>query len=839
MANFKSAKNLLRQRDEYARYFTDFRGVDFSSDHTEVADNRFAYLVNMYKDYNSGVGGAIETIPGFRRIGQFSAKINGIHVGGGRMYVHCGTLLYYIADLTEEKGVNMLGSNKLVGYLADAKSVSFNYSGKTYILDGVSYNVILELEDGHIYLENVLSVSYLPTTHRGIDLAALTDTVAEDIGEGYEYEQRNLLNAKYKTTYIADGDTANFDLKQPIDTDWYFESNRDVYAKFSSEFDVYQYGVRLPLAYRGNGGQPTIPEGYPNAIWSVESTGAGGANGRVRLCRKPPKPEHNTWNPVTRSFDYAQSDIDKGVPDENDYEWPFAFYSTYPGIEVVVTRKITAVGGVEVADNWVNDYEKIISKCTIVAIHDNHVFLSGNPDFPRHIFWNAIKGDDSGVPDATFFGESNFTLAGMSESPVVALMSVGDSLMVLKKDGDEEESILLLNSALTSSDVVPLKYPSTRGHRGLGSLGPCHNFRDDPVFLTKYGVDALGNVSTKYRRAIKHRSTLVDAKLLNSDLSNASIAEWNGYLMILIEGKIFMADSRQMYNTDSGNTEYEWYYLEDIGVYNNQFDEYVYAELPVNLTKEEMLEITGGVELLEASAVRDEYGVMRDLIGTSAFESENEITFIKNGDGDIYYKEIAEIDEYGLETGRVLKYYVEPSGGKTGGAFDPAVLLKAVADDLFFGTEGGALCKFNFDMRDKESGVIPNEYYDFNGRTIFSGCATKMDNCGIPHLTKTTVKRSMVLKTRMFKHSGAKIKIRTNKKDFTQVGRIISGRATFEDPDFKTYSFSTNDTSIFSINEREKKWVEKQIFVFSDGYRCPIAIHYLAYRYNVAGRYKE
>ena len=114
-----------------------------------------------------------------------------------------------------------------------------------------------------------------------------------------------------------------------------------------------------------------------------------------------------------------------------------------------------------------------------------------------------------------------------------------------------------------------------------------------------------------------------------------------------------------------------------------------------------------------------------------------------------------------------------------------------------------------------------------------------MDNCGIPHLAKNTVKRSTVIKIRSFEKSGVKVKVRTNRNAFNQVARIVSGRATFNDTSFESYTFSTNDKSLFSINEKEKKWVEKQIFLYSDEFRKPFAIHYLAYRYNIAGRYKE
>ena len=89
MAGLKK-KNLISNRDVYNKYYGDFRGVDFSSDHTQVIEQRLAYSVNMYKDYLSGQGGAIETIPGFRELcdnplsgrtgyNEGSDVINGIH----------------------------------------------------------------------------------------------------------------------------------------------------------------------------------------------------------------------------------------------------------------------------------------------------------------------------------------------------------------------------------------------------------------------------------------------------------------------------------------------------------------------------------------------------------------------------------------------------------------------------------------------------------------------------------------------------------------------------------------------------------------------------------------
>jgi hypothetical protein len=288
--------------------------------------------------------------------------------------------------------------------------------------------------------------------------------------------------------------------------------------------------------------------------------------------------------------------------------------------------------------------------------------------------------------------------------------------------------------------------------------------------------------------------------------------------------------------------QYEWYYLEDIGVWEGQFDEYVYAMLPGEIGDTTFPDSLGGAPLLEATAVRNNLGIEENLIGKTASEENGDIQHDEIVRDrvyyDFYFKEIRRRDEYGRETNFTDHYYVEPTGAKCGGTFIPAERLYVIGSDLYF-SAGRFLCKFNFDKRDSNTGIVPVEYYNFDGRRIFSGCATKMDNCGIPHLTKNTVKRSTVIKTRTYTHSNAKIKVRTNRQTFKQVGRIISGHEVFEGLDFADFTFSPEGNTLFSINEKEKKWVEKQHFIYSDEYCKPFALYYLVYRYNVAGRYKD
>ena len=227
-------------------------------------------------------------------------------------------------------------------------------------------------------------------------------------------------------------------------------------------------------------------------------------------------------------------------------------------------------------------------------------------------------------------------------------------------------------------------------------------------------------------------------------------------------------------------------------------------------------------------------------------EVANELNAEEKAERKIHTQTIG-IDLYGAETfvqvafdvspENDVAYLCETKGNCTGGSFSPACVLKSMDGNLFFGTENGVVCSFNFDMRN-EDGEIPVKHYHFDGRTILSGCATKMDCCGIPHLNKNTVKKSTVVKTRTFQSSAAKIRVRTNKNPYHQIARINSTLFSFDNMDFSDFSFLTSESGLFAVREKEKKWVEKQYYVYSDEYMKPFSLFYISFRYQISGRYK-
>ena len=693
----------------------------------------------------------------------------------------------------EVEELNSVISDAFTDYtvgMNERKSTSFYANERIYVLDGKNF-FSLGIENEQVKAYNLKANVYVPTKTVGTVMGGAY------AASGVELEQRNILTEYFKETFIADGESTVFQLSER-ELVGIEAGSTSIYP---DEISVSVYGDRLEMSEEDPGdGKNAIKYFFPEI-------------GQVVLWRSPPKPEEVT--------------VREGQTALPDTKYP----SNYAGIEIRARKRLKTIAGVELTDGGAS----VIKKCTVACLYDNRVFLSGNPELPNVIFYSKMI---DGAPDLTYFGIADYVVDGFSSSPVTAMMQVADTLMVLKADTQQEGSVFYHTPTVTESAVQPKIYPSTQGLAGVGCLGACRNFLDDPIFISKYGVEAMGKLSVRYERAIEHRSSLIDPVLTALDLKNASLEEWGGYLVLLVDGKIFLADSRQRYTHDIGVMQYEWYYLEDIGIYSGQSREFHYAaEYPFSAL--EGVEIDGVPLRLAASVYNYSQNETEDLRGQNVSTSVSQKTFEVNDETfTVFVREHIIRDALSGETVGVEYLLCEQNEYSVGGNFHPATLVKTLGDNLFFGTGNGDVCSFNFDKRGTD-GEIPAEWYDFNDRIIYSGCATGMDNCGIPHLTKSTVKKSTVIKTRTFVGSGAKVRVRTNRQPFLQVGRIVGTKQNFDLLDFSALAISEEANNLFLIREKAKKWVEKQYYVYSDEFHRPFAIYNISYRYVIAGRYKE
>jgi hypothetical protein len=104
-------------------------------------------------------------------------------------------------------------------------------------------------------------------------------------------------------------------------------------------------------------------------------------------------------------------------------------------------------------------------------------------------------------------------------------------------------------------------YPSTHSSVTIGCVGKAINFNDDIVFFSERGMEGIsGDVTTEQVAA--HRSSMVDRKMTSeSDYRSMVLAEWEGYLLVFIGNKVYLADSRAIF-TNENHYEYEWFYWE-------------------------------------------------------------------------------------------------------------------------------------------------------------------------------------------------------------------------------------------------------------------------------------
>lgn len=199
-------------------------------------------------------------------------------------------------------------------------------------------------------------------------------------------------------------------------------------------------------------------------------------------------------------------------------------------------------------------YEDRILKCNLLCEFDNRIFFSGNPDYPNAVFHCELN-------DPRYVRDTAYYTCGMDLSNIKAIIPGNGVLWVLKEINQNSSSLYYLTPTLDSQfDKI---YPSVNGSISLGCVSTGINFNDDVVFFSNKGLEGISNSSLYSEQILQHRSSLVDTKMLQeTDYTNVKLAEYNGYLMCLIGSRIYLADSRKMFQNGSNDTEYEWFYWE-------------------------------------------------------------------------------------------------------------------------------------------------------------------------------------------------------------------------------------------------------------------------------------
>ena len=200
----------------------------------------------------------------------------------------------------------------------------------------------------------------------------------------------------------------------------------------------------------------------------------------------------------------------------------------------------------------VESLENDILGCTLLQVFDNRVFFSGNKDKPNMI-WHCS------LDDPTYCSDTDYYKEGLDLAAVRGMVAGNNALWVFREPSSANTTVFYHTP--TIDEEYGKIYPSVHSSITTGCIGGAINFGDDIVFFSDRGMEGIsGDVTTE--QVLGHRSTLVDRKLLSADgYKDMVLVEWEGYLLVFIGDKCFVADSRGTFQIGN-HIEYEWFYWE-------------------------------------------------------------------------------------------------------------------------------------------------------------------------------------------------------------------------------------------------------------------------------------
>ena len=187
--------------------------------------------------------------------------------------------------------------------------------------------------------------------------------------------------------------------------------------------------------------------------------------------------------------------------------------------------------------------------CEALTVFDNRVFVGGAPSKPNYLWHSSLN-------DPTYFSDLDYYQDGLDNAKIKGLVAGNNALWVFREPSSHNATIFY-HTPTIDPDYGTI-YPSVHSSISTGCIGGAVNFNDDIVFFSERGMEGIsGDVTTE--QVIAHRSTLVDRKLVKeSAYKDMSIAEWEGYLIVALGNRIYLADSRARF-TNTDHMEYEWF----------------------------------------------------------------------------------------------------------------------------------------------------------------------------------------------------------------------------------------------------------------------------------------
>ena len=214
----------------------------------------------------------------------------------------------------------------------------------------------------------------------------------------------------------------------------------------------------------------------------------------------------------------------------------------------------------------VEGYADRINKCTIADLYglggSNRVFLSGNPDYKAYDWYSDIFRPN-------YFPDLNYSIVGTSDTKVMGYQRLGKYQIILKEDNQQDSTVFQRFGTLHDDGSVT--FSVEQGVAGIGAVSKyCFGMlADEPLFLSRQGVQAITSNNILAERTIRNRSFFVDSYLTKEgNLQNAVACEWNGYYVLCVNSVAYVLDGKNKAykerSTVANDYTYECYYWTNI-----------------------------------------------------------------------------------------------------------------------------------------------------------------------------------------------------------------------------------------------------------------------------------
>ena len=871
-------KNIIKSSAEYTRTFSDLRGVCY----TQGRDDAFSELVNMYVDYSAG-GVAVESMPGYRKLTDTAGRVYGMYpqsVGTGEDYllIHAGGGLYRYDIASKDSA----GEAVKLCDVSDSPGCGGSI-GSTFVLicGGVMY-IVSDKGEVKTVSEADGSAAYLPLLYKNGEAAEDRNWLTPMGSELYEIRKpeevlRGSRELRYGKLSEESKTCAVIGLRSGYGETVYIPS---VYKYGGTHYRVTEIA---PYAFSGCTGIKRLVVGEGTELIGSCALSGCAALSEVYLPSSVRVIGDSTFSSCTaletlylgagterigadafagctalKNIHYALSQSELGliegealpadaaitygsaegrvylqIPVSSEMEEVTSLtvdgaatdfeldtegrciYLSLDSISDAMGAAVSFTGRLSVRSSGVTDATVLLS-CKVCRAFDGRLFLTGSPYARGTVFYCSQSSNGEMLPN--YFSVRDSFTDGSGQYDNVEILATAGTLAVCKSDDDGGGSIYFHTPR---GEGAERSYPISYVHTGLRVIGPAYYFNGEPLFVTDKGIFTLKASSTaEYRRPIC-RSEDINPGICGTLSRETHLTEWEGYLVMQTGAEIYLGDPK---SRRGGGEGYDWYPLDEIGIWNSDKKVYRYSDCP-----------------------REGYYLHAD---TDAITTRT-----------VYSQTDAETGEkfhYIIDSSTRQKCIVYHMGEMYAGSFVPACSVASCSQLLFFGTEDGKICVFNSDKR----GVAPeaiagsagfnaesyaenmkNEihplFYSHAGHAIRFLAATPEDDCEIPYLEKQTVRGSEVAVVKCFVRGSLECISITDNIGVRDEGVIGLCAPYFDELDFRAMGFDPSEIAALQREGGEGGWRRHRMVLVSEEYYRPFGVYSVSYRYKIKGNLKE